>query len=209
MVTRIKICGITNKADADAAVKCGAHALGFVMEPSSPRCVAAAFVEEIVSQLPPYVDTVAVFGPPPTISIPRGIHAIQCSGTIADHLSSVYKRIEVMRLADGAAETEAIEIALAARGAVLLDAFASNAFGGTGKKVNWDLAARMREAVSPRPLVLAGGLDPENVAEAIRTVRPFAVDVVSGVERMPGVKDVEKLLRFCEAVRETDRASTI
>jgi phosphoribosylanthranilate isomerase len=134
---------------------------------------------------------------------------IQCSGTIAEALSQRYKRIHVIRLAAGTTEGEAVASAVAATGTVLLDAFDAVAFGGTGKKVNWEIAARIRDRINPRPLVLAGGLTAENVKDAILQVRPFAVDVSSGIEEKPGVKDVEKMIRFCEAVREADFKAAI
>jgi phosphoribosylanthranilate isomerase len=205
-VTRIKICGITRWEDAEEAVAAGADALGFVMEPSSPRCVAdSEFVKDICAKLPPYVYTVAVFGPPPTELPAVGIHAIQCEGTIAHSVLQTRKWIEVLRLRYGTSGTNALDAAHPGAGALLVDAYDPAAFGGTGTRADWDVAALVREQVWPRPMILAGGLNAANVGEAICKVRPFAVDVSSGVEREPGVKDAVALRRFCEAVREADR----
>lgn len=189
MVTRIKICGLTNDADARAAIECGAHALGFVREPSSPRCISERDFDWIAG-LPPVALRVGVYGPfRDEPSLP--VHAIQSvDGWGRD-------RIIAIRLGP---ETRPGDIQLGACGAVVLDARSENAFGGTGQRVNMDLAREWVSAMSV-PVILAGGLDAENVADAIRFVQPFGVDVSSGVESAPGKKDHAKLAAFCEAVR--------
>ena len=203
-MTRVKICGITNLRDAETAIECGAHALGFVLEPSSPRHIPdLPSVEELISKLPPYVFTVAVFGPPPSSAPPACFHAIQCVGTIDGLASRCRKWIQALRLRSDWSEQEAMGQAGEAD-AFLVDTYSPGSYGGTGRTTNWDVAAALRRRLSPRPLVLAGGITPENVGDAIRSVRPFAVDVGSGVEREPGLKDADKLRRLFEAVAEAD-----
>jgi phosphoribosylanthranilate isomerase len=204
-VTRVKICGITNLRDALLAVECGAHAVGFVMEPSSSRCMPdVGEVEAILAELPPYVFTVAVFGPPPCTNLPVGIHAVQCAGTMSNLLGSGCKMVYTLRVKPEDATDDAIGPLPASADAVLIDAYDASAYGGTGKTSNWVVAAEIRERLHPKPLILAGGLTPENVGEAIQRVGPFDVDVGSGVEKAPGLKDPTKMRRFFEAVREMD-----
>lgn len=202
-MTRVKICGITDPRDAELAVRCGADALGFVFEPSSPRFIGRPSVAaEIVRDLPPYVTAVAVFGPAPVDPPPDELGAIQCLAPIANALIGHRKWIQVLRVPAGSAPESLSHDPLA--NAVLVDAYDEHAFGGTGKTADWALASDLSVRFSPLPVVLAGGLRPDNVARAIRQVRPFAVDVASGVEKEPGIKDPEKLRRFFEAVREAD-----
>lgn len=184
-MTRVKICGLTRFEDAQCALEAGADALGFVLEPTSPRCLPAD--SELLARLGefgPYVTRVAVFGPPRGVDL-SGFDAVQSLGERVDGKRSV----RVLRVAPGSP----LEVDLGDCDAVLLDAFSPQQYGGTGERIDWGWAAEF-VAASPKPVVLAGGLNPSNVADAIRTVRPYAVDVASGVEAAPGIKD-HKLIR--------------
>lgn len=191
-MTRIKICGLRREEDAVAAIECGAHALGFVREPSSPRCVSDED-SEWIANLPPVVLRVGVYGPyraEPELPV----HAIQ---SIDDWGPG---RIVALRL-DSSTPPGSIKLGIAS--AIVLDARSDQGFGGTGERIDLDLAKAWVDALSI-PVYLAGGLSHENVADAIRFVQPFGVDVSSGVESSPGIKDASKIESFCRAVRSTD-----
>ncbi len=196
-MTRVKICGITRLVDAIAAIEFGADALGFVLERSSPRYIGDnPEAMEIPFQLPPFIQTIAVFGHADPERDLSEFDAVQCIS--ADHLVS--KRLIYVIRPTG---PESIEEAIRAQtqaDAILVDAFHPNKLGGAGIVANWELAAQIRESVE-LPVILAGGLTPENVCDAIRAVRPYAVDVSSGVESEPGIKDHVKLRAFIEAAR--------
>lgn len=195
MVTRVKICGLTTACDLDTAIEVGADAVGVILEPTSPRCVAGdrEFLAH-VRRVHPFATTVAVFGKTVSWDLCAGFAAVQ-----AHELRSApgFKLLRTHALADG---DDLSFLTEDEPDAWLLDAAVPGAFGGTGKRVDWDLAAEVVRR-SPRPVILAGGLDPDNVAEAIARVRPSAVDVSSGVESSPRVKDWGKLRAFIEAAR--------
>jgi phosphoribosylanthranilate isomerase len=206
-MTRVKICGITAQEDARAAVDAGADALGFVFAAGSPRTVAAERAAEIVSALPPFVWTVGVFVDQPleeVLRIAAGVRlqAVQLHG----NESAAYGRqipwpvIRAIRVRN--AESLQLIGAYPAR-AFLLDAYVEGQPGGTGKSIAWDLAAGV---TGKAPIILSGGLRSETVADAVRRVRPFGVDVSSGVERAPGRKDHRKLKEFIAHVRQADRS---
>lgn len=215
MRTRVKICGITRTEDAALAVELGADALGFVFA-ESPRRVSPEKVREILGALPglPSVTPVGVFvneSPERIWEIVAecGLRAVQLHGDespeVAEELAGVRHRasgipvIKAIRVRDGSSLDT---LTSCPASAFLLDAYSPEAYGGTGQRFDWDLA---RQAVATgRQIVLSGGLTPETVGEAIRTVRPFGVDVSSGVEVAPGRKDPAKLRAFFEAVREAD-----
>ncbi|HZZ85650.1 MAG TPA: phosphoribosylanthranilate isomerase [Anaeromyxobacteraceae bacterium] len=204
MRTRVKICGITRLEDALLAAELGADALGFNFWPGSRRYVAPEAVREIVRRLPPFVFAVGVFVNAMrseiwTASGEAGVNAIQLHGDEPVGECSQYNFPVLYRLRAGEAWDEAALARSQAR-AFLLDT-PSATQGGTGVAFDWSLA---RSVIGGKPVVLAGGLTPENVGEAVRRVRPFAVDVASGVESSPGVKDPEKLARFVEAVHRAD-----
>ena len=206
-MTRIKICGITGPEDASLAVEAGADALGFNFVPGTPRCVAPEIAGAIVAGLPPFVTAVGVFVDQSLEEVLRaaavaGVGAVQLHGTEgADFARRIpLKVIKAIAVADRAS--------LAAMAgypahAFLLDAHRAGSAGGTGQTFPWDVAV---EARRHGRILLAGGLTPDNVAEAVRRVRPFAVDVASGVERCPGQKDPQKVRRFVAAVRRADEA---
>lgn len=203
-MTKIKICGITNLDDALLAVELGADALGFVFYPRSTRYVTVRAAADICHRLPPFVTRVGVFVDELEYEIEKALHeclltALQFHGDEPPGFCVKFaaKSIKAIRVRD---ETSLREAAQYDVDAILLDAHDATAQGGTGKRIDWSLAARAREFIR-LPMILAGGLTPENVAEAIRIVRPYAVDVASGVEREPGRKDPHKLRQFIEAVR--------
>ncbi|MGB8930691.1 MAG: phosphoribosylanthranilate isomerase [Anaeromyxobacteraceae bacterium] len=195
-MVRVKICGITRLEDALAAARAGADALGFNFWPKSKRYVDPRVAGEIISLLPPFVAAVGVFVDPTRDEALRaaelsGVHWLQLHGDESPEFCAalplpVIKAIRVHHRASLDALDE-FDVA-----GFLLDADTAG-YGGSGKTFDWTLAA---EGARRAPIVLAGGLRPENVADAVRQVRPWAVDVASGVERAPGVKDHEQTARF-------------
>jgi phosphoribosylanthranilate isomerase len=203
-MTRIKMCGITRSADAELAVALGVNALGFVLWPGSPRHIRLDDAARIIAALPPYVTAVGVFVNPGVEAVRRaaeeaGIVLAQIHGDLPTWEGG-RPPVRVLRAVHLAAGDGAIEPACGAGEAVLLDAHDPVKHGGTGRPVDWGRAARVARG---RPVMLAGGLTPANVAEAIRVVRPYGVDVASGIEMAPGVKDPELMRMFVEAVKET------
>lgn len=205
-MVKIKICGITNVDDAKVAVEAGADALGFVLYRKSPRFVEPAVVKRIVAELPPFVLPVGVFVNE-ELSLVRALiddcglglaqlHGDETVSYCQDLGRSVMK---ALRLKDrGTFLTMAEFKGRANVRGVLIDAFSTQAYGGTGQTVDWTLA---QEAAQSTPIVLAGGLTPANVAEAITSVRPYGVDVSSGVELSPGKKDHDKVKAFIRTAR--------
>ncbi|MCH8977660.1 MAG: phosphoribosylanthranilate isomerase [Armatimonadetes bacterium] len=197
-MTRVKICGLTRVEDVELAVELGAAAVGFVLEPSSPRCIPLADVHDLLRSTPPYTYCVAVLGPFVHSKLLAPFDAVQAIGVSNADVEASQRAIHVCRIGSDDPLPEP-----ASYDALLLDAFSPEAYGGTGVRIDLD-AARGVMAESVRPVILAGGMTPDNVGEVIRTLRPYAVDVSSGVESSPGVKDTHKLRAFFEAVRETD-----
>lgn len=196
----VKICGITRQDDADAAVAFGADALGFVLWPSSPRQTTAAAAGPIVLSLPPFVTPVGVFVNPSADDIARAADAGLRLAQVHGAVPAGTLRLPVVRAVHlSTAVAEAIDPAVD-DATVLLDAHDPVRHGGTGQTVDW---TRARAIAARRRVILAGGLTPVNVQEAIRVVQPYAVDVASGVEARPGVKDHALLRRFIEAAKET------
>ncbi|NTV28993.1 MAG: phosphoribosylanthranilate isomerase [Candidatus Omnitrophica bacterium] len=201
MSVRVKICGITNKDDAFKAIKFGADALGFVFYKKSPRYVSPSRARNIVEILPPFVSVVGVFvdekiGAIRDIAGFVGLNAIQLHGEEDHHFCHRLKRYQVLRIIKGFRVNEAFDFAAVKKFDVdgyLFDTYQEGVAGGTGKVFNWEL---LKRAEVPGPVILSGGLTPENVQEAVRTVKPFAVDVSSGVEATPGQKDHHKLQTF-------------
>jgi phosphoribosylanthranilate isomerase len=207
MSTKVKICGITNLADAQLAVAAGADLLGFVFHEQSPRHMTLSAVAEITRQITPAVLRVGVFVNAPEDFVWRAIHTcglnlLQFHG---DEPPEYCRQFGLMSLKAFRMRDEAALLELAGyqnfADAFLLDAHSSGALGGTGQRFNWDLAVKAGQ--SGKPIFLAGGLTPENVAAAVVKVRPFAVDVSSGVEQAPGMKDAAKVRNFIANVRQT------
>jgi phosphoribosylanthranilate isomerase len=203
---KVKICGITNAEDAKAAVETGADALGFVFHAASPRGIAPDTARRIIAQLPPMVLAVGVFVNEEAKVVRDlmdlcGLALAQLHGDESvGYCESLGRPIlRAIRLRDRGSLLALAEYKGRAgvRGFVI-DAFSESSYGGTGRVVNWELAA---EAAMAAPVVLAGGLTPQNVGEAIRAVRPYGVDVSSGVEASPGKKDHDKVSRFVRAAR--------
>ena len=194
---RVKICGITNHEDAQVAVDAGADALGFVFA-KSPRRVTKAQARDIIQRLPPFVSPVAVFVDEQADAIKEicgfcGIHTLQLHGNeLPEYVNYLegYKVIKAFRIKG---EEDIQQLAQYKPHAFLLDSYVKGVMGGTGMTFNWELA---REAQKYGPIILSGGLTPENVQEAIRVVNPYAVDVSSGVESLPGKKDKALVKRF-------------
>ena len=199
-MTAIKICGLTRGEDAEVAVALGANALGFVLWPSSPRHTSAAAAAAIIRDLPPFVTPVGVFVNPSADDIAAaadaGLRLAQVHGTVPAGPTRLPLLRAVRLSADG---SDAIDPD-GDDHTVLLDAHDPVRHGGTGQTVDW---TRARAVAAKRRIVLAGGLTPANVRAAILAVRPYAVDVASGVEATPGVKDRELLRRFIAAAKET------
>jgi phosphoribosylanthranilate isomerase len=206
LMVRIKICGITNLEDALAAVEYGADALGFVFQPKSPRAVTPELAKTIVSALPPFITTVGVFVDTSKEEIEKivshvGLNIIQLHGSEPpDACQMSRKVIKAIRVRDLTALEPLKSYTVSA---FLLDTYSPHTMGGTGQIFNWDIAV---EAKKFGRIILAGGLNPENVEEAIRWVQPYGIDVATGVEgNEKGKKDHRKLRLFIEKAR---RAST-
>jgi len=203
MNTRVKICGITNLADAQAAVEAGADALGFIFYQKSPRCMTLPAAAKISKRLPPFVLRVGVFVNAAEELITRaigecGLGLLQFHG---DETPEFCLRFGLMSMkAFRIRDAESLkELPKYPTEAWLLDAYSAENLGGTGEKFNWDLAVEAQKF--GKPVFLAGGLTPENVAAAMHQVRPFGVDVSSGVETSPGKKDHAKVRAFIANVR--------
>jgi len=206
-MTRVKICGITRAEDAELAIALGASAVGFVMWPRSPRFLEPARARDIVRSLPPFVTPVGVFVDQPAghvkdVAAVVGLGAVQLHGNEDVGFCRAIGR----RVIKAASVAQAIALAAfwPPEVTLLLDAVDAERRGGSGQTVDWTAAAGL---AARRRIILAGGLTPENVTDAIRTVRPFAVDVSSGVESAPGVKDEHRLRAFFAAVAAAEGAS--
>lgn len=208
MPTRVKICGITRSEDANLAVQLGAAALGFNFYAPSPRYISPAAARAIVSELPPLVTPVGIFADEvddqrvADVARESRVTAVQVHGPQFPQLDGAlagFIRIRAVAVRNGFRADTLRDLG---GEAFLLDAYDPVLPGGTGKPFNWTLA---REANRFGTIILAGGLTPENVGQAIREVRPFAVDVASGVESSPGVKDPVKLRAFFDQVAQADR----
>jgi phosphoribosylanthranilate isomerase len=211
---RVKICGVTSLQDLLIAVDAGAYAVGLVVDvPRSPRNLSLNEAAKLMKSTPIFVETVVV-------TVPDDIGHLEeiCKelnpGTIQvhglNHLREEVRKkfpdaqlIGAVQAKPGLAVNTAVEAA-EVFDAVLLDSYVSGEHGGTGKTHDWNLSKRVRDAVYPKPLILAGGLKPENVKEAICRVKPYAVDVSSGVEASPGVKDREKVFKFITNAKEVE-----
>jgi phosphoribosylanthranilate isomerase len=209
MPTRVKICGITTWNDARLSMDLGASALGFNFYPPSPRAISPADAWSIIRRLPPFVEAVGVFvnWPPLVVdALARAVRlgSVQLHG--AETPSEVDELIRKHRVIKAVRVKRGFRVASLARyraaDLILLDGFARGLHGGTGRTLDWKLA---RAAGRYRRIILAGGLAPENVAEAIRVAQPYAVDVASGVEARRGRKDPARLRAFFAAVNSARR----
>jgi phosphoribosylanthranilate isomerase len=209
---RIKICGVTTVEDGYTAAQLGADAVGLNFWEGSKRQVDSATAQTILRELPPFVEPVALYVNQPLRAVFQSLNAVgrirtfQWHGTQRELCDAYpFQMIVAFPVRDRASLAEATRYLDTARSAgkapaaVLIDAHVPGAHGGTGRVAPWHLLAEFKP---PEPLILAGGLTPDNVAEAIRLVRPYAVDVASGVERSPGIKDAEKMRRFIDNAHE-------
>ncbi|NVN90745.1 MAG: phosphoribosylanthranilate isomerase [Desulfuromonadales bacterium] len=203
-MVKVKICGITNHDDAQLAVSSGADALGFVFYDPSPRSVSPEQARDIIRQLPPFIQTVGLFVNEALTAVNDiadacGLDIIQLHGEESpDYCAGVKRRVlKALRVRD---ETSLEPMAGYPDAMFLLDAWSPNARGGTGQTFNWDIAAQVAES---HRIVLAGGLTTANIAAAISQVRPYAVDVSSGVESRPGIKDADKIREFIRTAKTT------
>jgi phosphoribosylanthranilate isomerase len=203
--TRIKICGLTREADVDAAVAAGADAIGLMLYDRSPRRVTLARAAELARRLPPFVTPVGLFVnasaaeiAAASAAIPQLLLQFHGDESPADCTRAARPFVRAARMAPG---LDLLDFAsrFADAQAILLDAHVEG-YGGGGKVFDWSLA----RAELPLPVVLSGGLHAGNVIQGIHTLRPWAVDVSSGVESAKGIKDADAMRRFCDAVREAD-----
>ncbi len=202
MIVKVKICGITSVADALAAVDAGADALGFMFYAPSPRNVSLGAAAEIIRQLPPFVAKVGVFVNPAEDEVRRaiadcGLDTLQFHGEETPEFCRRFslKTMKAFRVRDA----ESLEQTQPyTNEAWLLDSYVAGQLGGTGARFNWDLATG---AARRHTVLLAGGLTPENAAEAVLKVRPYGLDVSSGVESAPGKKDAAKVRTFIAAAK--------
>lgn len=203
MMVRVKICGITNLNDLEAAVRYGADAVGFVLEPTSPRYVGAQEnLLDLLRAVPPFVYKVAVYGVLPgddehLWQLVDAVQYVRAGGEV--RLPAHVQRVQAVRLRSESDVEEALALQPEVD-ALLVDAYHPDKMGGTGERADWRLARMLREAARV-PLILAGGLTPDNVREAIHQVMPYAVDVSSGVEVAPGHKDHYKVKEFIAHVK--------
>ena len=202
MRTRVKFCGITRPEDAQAAANLGVDAIGLVFYPPSPRAVTLDQAKQVVSALPAFVTTVALFVDPDEREVEAvidelGVDLLQFHGDESVLQCQQYRRpyIKALRMRDDVNVLDEIGRYSESRG-LLLDSYQPGVAGGTGKAFDW---ARIPSDVR-RSVILAGGLDADNVAQAIEQVRPYAVDVSGGIESAKGIKDREKMKAFMRSV---------
>ncbi len=207
---RVKICGITRLKDAHAAVSAGAHALGFVFHPASPRFVSPEKAAAIIGTLPPFTMAVGVFvnisaQEVEIIADRCRLHAVQLHGEESPEQCAAHKRPVIKAVRFDPAQRD-LGLSGYAVSSFLVDAGVAGSWGGTGVPLDWELLNHVLETESDavrQRLVLAGGLTPYNVRDAVSLVKPFAVDVSTGVEVEPGIKDHQKIKEFMNAVRKS------
>lgn len=207
--SRVKICGLTTARDRDSAIAAGADALGFISQVSvdTPREITATETRDLIAGVPPFVTSVLVTMPESvekvvTLQETAGADAIQIHGTLSpDQLETLSNRLDIpVIVAIDVTESNVGGYAEVAD-AVLVDSTSEEGGGGTGRTHDWERTREIKETLSV-PLVLAGGLTPENVRQAIETVEPFAVDTASGVEREGGRKDTQAVHDFVETAQQ-------
>jgi phosphoribosylanthranilate isomerase len=214
---RVKICGVTHPADLAVAAEAGADAIGFNFHPASPRSVTPDQARALIESLPPFVEPVGVFVQKCADDVAPFLGQLPRLRTIQLHGGGYgtkdcfpYRFIPAFQIRDPVdlesvtGYLESCRLCGWTPAAVLLDGHAPGLTGGTGQTAPWELLAGFRPGV---PVLLAGGLTPDNVGEAVRIVRPYAVDVASGVESSPGRKNPDKVRRFIERARDAARSS--
>ncbi|MEM1547126.1 MAG: phosphoribosylanthranilate isomerase [Candidatus Methanomethylicia archaeon] len=208
---KIKICGITCREDLEVACNIGADAVGFIVDvPSSPRNLTVKKAEELIRHVPIFVKSVLVIAPQDLNDV------LKLYGELKPDIIQIHGDLNIQFLKEKLPNTpiirsiavkseKTIKTTLKIAGhfdAVLLDSYSKGRIGGTGVVHDWSISRRIRDAIYPKPLILAGGLNSENVRDAIKAVKPYAVDVSTGVELKPGVKDPEKIEAFIRNARE-------
>lgn len=202
MLTRVKICGITNLEDAQTAISAGAWALGFIFYKKSPRYVSPSKARVIIEQLPPLVTPIGVF-------VDQNEHAlrdicrltrittIQLHGTESPGYCKRFRHLKIIKAFRVNEVFDLRSVLQYKVDAYLFDTFSETAYGGTGKTFNWQL---LKNYQFDKPVILSGGLNSGNVREAVSVLNPYAVDVSSGVEKSPGLKDDRLVQAFCHAI---------
>lgn len=204
MTPKLKVCGITSRKDALAAIACGAEYLGFNFYRKSPRFIEPSAARAIVEQLPDEIITVGIFvnepSPEDVLATLRisGARMAQLHGDEGAAFCAAVGSERVIKALRTGGQFDPKQVLDYPAAAILLDAFDKTLYGGTGKTADWRMA---RETARYVNLFLAGGLSPENIVDAVRAVGPFAVDVNSGVESAPGIKDEKKLLDLAAALK--------
>jgi phosphoribosylanthranilate isomerase len=209
-MVEVKICGITNINDAYVAIKCGADALGFIFYPKSQRYVAPERAKEIIQKLPHEIIKVGVFVNHEIHEVKEivkfcGLNLIQLHGDESPEYCAQFPKSSLIKAVSCRLEEDIRKLRNYSVRAILVDGREQGHYGGTGKNLDWRLAIKIKET---HPLILAGGLNKENIRKAIETVRPQVVDINSGVELSPGKKDPDKIRDIIEIVRETDHNIT-
>lgn len=203
MRTRVKICGLTRPADVQAAAQAGCDAVGLVFHPASPRAVDVITARELTAALPPFVTAVALFLDADADRVVEVVeqvrpHLLQFHGNESPDYCNSFGVPYIKAISMASGQPAGFDDYPDAS-ALLLDSHAPGGMGGTGQVFDWSSLPAQGQR-----LILAGGLTPENVGEAVRQGRPYAVDVSSGVESSPGIKDNESMQRFIQAVRDSD-----
>ena len=201
MKTRVKICGITRRQDAEFSVENGADALGLVFYPASPRAVTIAQAKEIVAKLPPFINIVALFVDADVEQVQACLNELPIdilqfhgneSAAYCEQFGKTY--LKAIRMRDNV-DLASLAAEYASASAILLDSYQAGVPGGTGQVFDWSLIKKI-----DKPIILAGGLNVDNVAMAIKQVQPYAVDVSGGVEQSKGIKDHQKISAFMQEV---------
>jgi phosphoribosylanthranilate isomerase len=209
---KVKICGITRRKDLFNAVDAGADAVGFVVGvPSSPRNIPIEEAQELASQVPIFMKSVLVMVPKNIQEIEEAYEivspdAIQIHGNLINEDFIESKKIGTNLIRALNLESKGFIESKLTQGfkAILLDTFIKGKYGGTGVTQNWEFCGEIRRTIHPKKVILAGGLNSSNVQKAIKTVKPYAVDVSTGVESSPGLKDLRKIEFFIKKVREIE-----
>jgi phosphoribosylanthranilate isomerase len=206
----VKICGITREEDLEAALNAGADAVGFVVGvPASPRNISLEKAKSLFKLVPIFAKSVLV-------TVPTNIDALlktceklkpnilQIHGENISDVSKLREKLPNMHLIEAVNSVQTALHASKSFDAVLFDSHVYGKYGGTGIVHDWRLSKRAKQVIHPKPLILAGGLNPENVKDAVSIVKPYAVDVSSGVEAQPGIKDHGKVIEFIENAKEAE-----